>query len=201
MLYLWCSSPRVNMFVKRLLCFLFLVTSVCKQQCYELSLRGLMTQGGSACLPRYSQHPHPNLWHDEIERTLKKMLHNSLKAKNKIWRTVTCIFFNIQNKYFSNQKVCMIEQMKERWCKHLLYKKKGNILKPHTIIFIYNVFLQTFTGKHKCVANLLHIASGYDNSPAGTGDSIPSRCLNPTPCKSVHKWRRGEPSRLKHFSV
>ena len=53
-----------------------------------------------------------------IQRTLKKMLHNSRKPK-KTCSTVTCIFFNIPNKYFSNQKVCIIEQLKERWCKHL----------------------------------------------------------------------------------
>ena len=43
--------------------------------------------------------------------------------KKKTRRTVTCIFFNAQNKYFSNQKWCIIEQLKERWCKHLLSKK------------------------------------------------------------------------------
>ena len=81
----------------------------------------------------------------------------------------------------------MIEQIKERCCKHLLFKKNGNILKPYTIIFIHNVYLKALTRKHKCVPNLPDTASAYDNSPAGTSDSIPSRSLNPFPCNSVHK--------------
>ena len=105
MLYLWCSSPPVNMFVKKKI----LVTSVGKQHCYEAW--GLLTEDGSACRPRYSHHPHPNLCgskcHEEIQRTLKMMLHNRLKAKNKSWRTVACISFNIHNKYFSNNCVLL----------------------------------------------------------------------------------------------
>ena len=42
--------------------------------------------------------------------------------------------------------------------------------------------MQAFPRKYKCVPNLPDTASAYDNSPAGTSDSIPSRSLNPFPC-------------------
>ena len=95
--YLWCSSPPVNMFVKKNLSYKRWQTAL---------LWGLLTEDGSACLPRYSHQPQ-------------------------------ILFLT---------KVCIIEQMEERWCvrcEDLLFKKNSNILKT-----LYNyLYLQClFTG-------------------------------------------------------
>ena len=79
--------------------------------------------------------------------------------------------------FFQNKYFCVLLNNWKQGGANICYTKKGNILKLYTITNIKNVYLQTFT--HKCVPNLPDTASGYDNSPAGTGDSIPSRCLNP----------------------
>jgi hypothetical protein len=185
MLYLWCSSPLVNMFVKRLLCIFFLVTSVGKQHCYEAwwpktarpacpgtATTHIWTCAGTSVTRKYREPSRICYIIDVRQKTYHEELAFLSISKINIFLTKVCI-------------IEQIEQMKERWC--FCYLKNGNILKPY-IIILFTMFIC----RHLHVNVNVSLIFQTQHLPMTTllrELAAPSRSLNPFPCNSIHKGR------------
>ena len=140
MLYLWCSSLLV---CKKIALYFFVVSSIGKQHCYE------------AWWPKTARPACPGTATTHIRTCAGTSV--TRKSRKPSWRCYTIAirqktnheelslaFLSISKINIILTKVCIIEQMKERWYKHLLFKKIKHFKTIYNNIYLQCLFASIY---------------------------------------------------------